>query len=205
MTMKLHYMPGACPLAAHIALEWIGAPYETQAHTHEQLHEAPFLAINPMGAVPVLEVDGHVITQNSGVMSYLATAFPDAGLGGDGSALSAAEVHRWLGFVNSDVHNAFKPLFGTTAYLGDEAAIEKTKEHARASVHRMLAVADAQLKGRDWIAGTRSIADTYLYVMIRWAHAVGIDISDLPELARFEAAMNADAGVQRALKAEGLV
>ena len=202
--MKLHYMPGACPLAAHIVLEWIGAPYETQAHSHADLHQPAYLAINPAGAVPALEVEGGIITQNAGVLDYLIEAFPEAALGGDGTPRGAAEVHRWLGFVNSDVHPAFKPLFGATAYLGDEAVIEKTKTHARKSVHRLLAIADAQLKGRDWIAGPRSVADAYLYVMIRWAHATGIDISDLKEIDRFYAAMNADAGVQRALKAEGL-
>lgn len=203
-TMKLHYMPGACPLAAHIVLEWIGAPYEAQAHNHDDLHGEAYRRINPLGAVPALEVEGGVITQNAGVLDYLAEAFPEARLGGDGTPRGNAEVHRWMGFVNSDVHPAFKPLFGATAYLGDAEVIEKTKAHARKAVHRLLGIANEQLKGRDWIAGSRSIADAYLYVMIRWAGSVGIDISDLTELNRFYAAMNADAGVQRALKAEGL-
>lgn len=202
--MKLHYMPGACPLAAHIVLEWIGAPYEAQAHSHADLHQPAYLAINPLGAVPALEIEGGVITQNAGVLDYLAEAFPEAGLGGDGTPRGNAEVHRWLGFVNSDVHPAFKPLFGSTAYLGDEAAIEKTKVNARQALRGLFAIVDNQLKGRDWIAGRRSIADAYLFVVLRWAHAVRVDLSGLEETARFEAMMNADAGVQRALKAEGL-
>jgi len=40
--------------------------------------------------------------------------------------------------------------------------------------------------------------------MIRWAHAIGIDFSDLTDVARFFAQMNCDAGIIRALKAEGL-
>lgn len=202
--MKLHYMPGACPLAAHIVLEWIGAPYEAQAHTHDDLQQPAYLAINPLGAVPALEVDGHVITQNAGVLEYLVDAFPEAGLGGDGTPRGNAEVRRWLGFVNSDVHPSFKPLFGATAYLGDEAMIEKTKANAKQALHRLFAIANDQLRGRDWLAGRRSVADAYLYVVLRWAHAVGVDLSDLPEINRFLAAMNADAGVQRALKAEGI-
>lgn len=202
--MKLHYKPGACPLAAHIVLEWIGAPYEAQAHTQADLHQPAYLAINPLGAVPALEVEGGVITQNAGVLEYLVEAFPEAGLGGDGTPRGNAEVRRWLGFVNSDVHPSFKPLFGATAYLGDEAVIEMTKANARQALRRLFTIADDQLKGRDWIAGRRSIADAYLFVVLRWAHAVGVDLSGLDEIARFEAAMKADAGVQRALKAEGL-
>lgn len=202
--MKLHYMPGACPLAAHIVLEWTGAPYEAQAHDRDALHGADFLCINPLGAVPALEVGDDVITQNAGVLSYLAEAFPEAGLGGDGTPRGNAEVHRWLGFLNSDVHPAFKPLFGATDYLGDAEVIEMTRTQARKTVRRLLAIANDRMKGRDWIAGSRSIADAYLYVVLRWTRPVGIDISDLPELGRFVAAMEADAGVQRALKAEGL-
>ncbi len=206
MKMKLHCMPGACSLASHIVLEWIGAPYEIQIHAHDQLHQAAYLAINPQGAVPALEVDGDIITQNAGVLTYLAESHPEAKLLGDGSPRSAAEVHRWLGFVNSDLHPAFKPLFGATAYLGDAAMIEKTKVNARQGLRRLFERLDAQLKGRDWIAGTarRSLADAYLYVITRWTHGVGVDISGLSELARFETAMHSDPAVQRALKAEGL-
>ena len=203
--MKLYYMPGACPLAAHIVLEWIGAPYEEVRLSHGDLHKDAYLRINPLGMVPALEVDGSVITQNAGVLSYLAEAYPDAKLGGDGTPRGDAEVHRWLGFVNSDMHPAFKPLFGATAYLDDDVTIEKTKAHAKQAVRRLFEFVNGRLSGRDWVADTRSTADAYLFVMIRWAHAVGIDISDLAEVARFFARMNRDAGVIRALKAEGLV
>lgn len=202
--MKLYYMPGACPLATHIVLAWTGAECEGVKLDHAALHQPDFLRINPMGAVPALEVDGEVLTQNAGILSYLAEAHPDAGLMGDGSARAAGEVHRWLGFVNSDMHPAFKPLFGATTYLGDDAVIEKTKTHAKAQLRKMFEIVDAQLKGRDWVTGTRSIADAYLYVMIRWAHAVGVDLSGLDEVARYYGRMTADAGVAEALKVEGL-
>ncbi len=142
--MKLYYMAGACPLAAHIVLEWTGARYESQKLTHDDLKKEAYLRVNPLGVVPALEVDGSVITQNAGVLSYLAEAYPDAKLGGDGTPRGDAEVHRWLGFVNSDIHPAFKPLFGSTAYLGDEAAVEKTKVHARQTLRRLFEIVDTQ-------------------------------------------------------------
>ncbi len=83
--MKLYYMAGACPLAAHIVLEWAGAHYETEKLSRDDLKKEAYLRINPLGAVPALEVDGSVITQNGGVLTYLAEAYPDARLGGDGT------------------------------------------------------------------------------------------------------------------------
>lgn len=202
--MKLYYSPGACSLADHIVLEWIGKPYEAVRASGDDRKTPAFLALNPAGAVPVLEDDGWVLTQNSAILNYLADLNPDAGLLGDGSLRGRAEVIKWLAVVNSDIHPAFKPLFGTLAWIGDEALIAKGKDVARASLRVLFARVDAQLAGRDWVAGTRSIADPYLFVVLRWAKAMNVDLSGLGNLERFFNAMQADAGVRRALEQEGL-
>lgn len=202
--VKLYYSPGACSLSDHIVLEWIGKPYETKRLSAEDRQTPEFRKLNPAGAVPVFEQDGWTLTQNAAILGYLADTHPEAGLGGDGTPKGRAEVMRWLAFVNSDVHPAFKPLFGSTAYLGDAAAIEKSRQHARSTLQTLFARADAQLAGRDWIAGPRSIADPYLYVVLRWAKAQAIDLDGLDNLARFVARMEADPAVNKVLKEEGL-
>jgi glutathione S-transferase len=75
---------------------------------------------------------------------------------------------------------------------------------ARASLRVLFAREDAQLAGRDWVAGTRAIVDPYLYVVLRWAKAMNVDLSGLGNLERFFNAMQSDAGVRRALEQEGL-
>lgn len=202
--MKLYYSTGTCSLADHIVLEWIGKPYEAVRVSREERKSPAFLALNPAGAVPVLQDGDWVLTQNSAILNFLADTFPEAGLGGDGTPRGRAEVNRWLSFVNSDVHPAFKPLFGTTAYLEDEAIIGKTKDAARTSLRTLFERADAQLAAHEWIAGSRSIADPYLYVVTRWAKAQGVDLSGLDNLARFSARMEADTAVQKVLAEEGL-
>ncbi|HJR72354.1 MAG TPA: glutathione S-transferase N-terminal domain-containing protein [Luteimonas sp.] len=202
--MKLYYSPGACSLADHIVLEWIGKPYEAVRVTREERKQPEFLKINPAGAVPVLEDGGWRLTQNAAILNFLADSFPEAGLGGDGTPKSRAEANRWLAFVNSDMHPAFKPLFGSTAYLGDETAIEKSKADAKKKLRGMFETADAQLAGKDWLIGQRSIADPYLFVLTRWAKNNGIDLSGLSNLEHFFANMLADAAVQKAMQEEGL-
>ncbi len=202
--MKLYYSPGACSLADHITLEWIGKPYETVRVSGDERKTPAFLKLNPAGAVPVLEDGGWVLTQNAAILNFLADSFPAAGLGGDGTPKSRAEVHRWLAFVNSDMHPTFKPLFGSTAYLDDEAAIDKSKQAARNSLRGLFQRADTQLAGKLWLTGSRSIADPYLYVVTRWAKANDVDLSGLDNLARFVENIEADAGVQKVLKDEGL-
>ena len=53
-------------------------------------------------------------------------------------------------------------------------------------------------------SGFRSFADPYFYITLRWAAGTKVDLSGLDNLAAYKARMDADAGVQAALKAEGL-
>jgi glutathione S-transferase len=103
------------------------------------------------------------------------------------------------------MHPAFKPMFGTTNYLEDKAVIGKTHDNARRQLRKLFERVDAQLGEHHWIAGDhKSIADPYLFVMLRWAKGTKVDLSGLENLGKFEQRMRADAGVQKVLKAEGI-
>ena len=202
--MKLYTSPGACSMADHIALQWIGAPFEAQLVSREERKQPAVLALNPAGAVPVFEDGGWVLTQNAAILNYLADRFPEAKLGGDGTAQGRAEVNRWLALLNADVHPAFHPLFGMSDYLGDEAA-GKVKDASRTKLRGLFERLDAQLAGRDYLVGDRSIADPYLFVVTQWAKKTGVDLSGLSHLNAFDQRMSGDTGVQAAMKAEGLL
>ena len=201
--MKLYSTPGACSLADHIVLRWIGEPFELRLVSRDERKAPEFLALNPAGAVPVFEDGGWVLTQNAAILNYLADTFPQAKLGGDGTPRSRAEVNRWLSFLNADAHPAFHPFFGSTAYLGEQGA-KQTQEASAKKLRGYFERLDAQLAGKDWLVGARSIADPYLYVELRWARKLGLDLSGLDHLAAFRARMDADPGVRAALEAEGL-
>ena len=202
--MKLYGKSGACSLGDHIVLEWIGAPFEVVVLDAAQMKEPGFLALNPAGAVPVLVVDDWVLTQNAAILNYLADRFPEAGLGGDGTPRGRAEVNRWLAFLNADVHPAFHPLFGSTRYLEDPVAIERTRTQATTRLRGLLERLDTRLAGREWLADTRSVADPYLFVVLQWAKKLGLDLGGLDNLQAFDARLLADAGVKAAMAKEGL-
>ena len=202
--MKLYSKPGACSTADHIALQWTGQPFEVEVMTPEALKSPAYLQVNPSGAVPAV-VDGEFkLTQNAAIMGYIADSYPAAGLCGDGSPQQRAEATRWLAFTNSDLHQAFVPLFNPGAFHADASQHEAIKEAARKRVRGLFERADQQLEGKQWLAGFRSFADPYFYITLRWADAMAIDLGDLGNLAAFKQRMASDAGVQAALKAEGL-
>ncbi|GGZ72759.1 glutathione S-transferase GST-4.5 [Lysobacter xinjiangensis] len=202
--MKLYTKPGACSTACHISLHWSGAAFGVQVLTAEEMKAPAYLAINPAGAVPALEDGDFVLTQNAAIVGYIADLNPAAGLAGDGSPRQRAEANRWLAFCNADVHPAFHPLFGPARFIGDESQFDALKAAARLRLRGLYERAERELEGREWIAGFRSYADPYLYITLGWASKTGVDLSGFDNLVAFVQRMEADAGVQAALKAEGL-
>ena len=202
--MKLYSKPGACSTADHIALQWTGQPFEVELLDKDTLKAPPFLAINPAGSVPAVVDGDFVLTQNAAILGYIADTYPQAGLTGDGSPKQRAEATRWLSFVNSDLHPAFQPLFGPATFIEDDTQYDALRAAARKRLRGLFERADAQLADRPWLAGFRSFADPYFYITLRWAAGAKIDLSGLDNIAAYKTRMDADAGVQATLKAEGL-
>jgi glutathione S-transferase len=203
--MKLYYLPGACSLADHIALEWIGQPYEAHRVEREELRSPAYLSISPAGLVPALqESDGWVLTENAAILNYLADKHPESGLGGDGSARGRAEVNRWLAYINSDLHPAFRPVFRPERFIEGDVAQAALRSTALAKLRSYFERLDAQLASREWLTGTRSFADPYLFVVLRWAMAKDVNLDGLDNLARFHRRMLDDAGVKAAMQQEGI-
>jgi len=202
--MKLYSKPGACSTADHIALQWTGQPFEVELLDKDTLKAPAYLAINPAGSVPTIVDGSFVLTQNAAIMGYIADSYPQAGLGGDGSPQQRAEANRWLAFVNSDVHPAFSPLFAPAKFIADDSQYDAIRDAARKRLRGLFETANRQLADKPWLAGFRSYADAYFYITLRWAAGAKVDLTGLDNLAAFKTRMEADPGVQAALKAEGL-
>jgi glutathione S-transferase len=202
LAMKLYYFQGACSLADHIVLEWIGAPYQAVEMTAASIKSPEYLALNPNGTVPLLMDGDFLLTQNAAILNYLAERYPDARLFGRNSAHQRAEVLDWLSFLNSDLHPAFKPIFSPTRFHPDSKYSVAIADTARNRVRAYLDVLNTRLEGRQWLVTERSIADPYLFVMLRWAIRLKVDLNGRSNLWRFLERMYADTGVRAAVIAE---
>lgn len=200
--MNLFYMPGASSLADHIVLEWSGAKYQTVRMDRRSIKGDDFLALNPSGSVPLLVDGDFALTENVAILVYLAELHPHARLLGDRSPRSRAEVMRWLGFLNSDVHKAFRPIFYPERYLRGGEFAQPLAATARGHVRDHLRRLDAQLEGREWLTGERSIADAYLFVMLRWAIGTKVGLHGFANLSLFVRRLHDDEGVHAALATE---
>lgn len=204
--LKLYYLPGACSLAIHIILEWIGEPYEALAVTREQTKSPEYLKMNPAGAVPALAIGGRVFTQNSAIQKYLIEKFPQANLGPDPTPEGNYELNHWHGFLGGDLHPGFRPYFAPQRFHPEKSAHPAIRAAAFANLQRLYGIADRHMDGRDHvIASRRTVIDAYLFTFSSWA-ARGFPnrLGDFPHLKRFVGNMLEDPGVARVLADEGV-
>lgn len=197
----LYYAVGACSLAPHIVLEWIGAPYEA---LKVKYGSKELLAVNPAGAVPTLrEDDGWLLTQCGAILDYLATKHPEAGLAGGDGIRARAEAHRWSAFLTSDVHASFWPIFMPNRYTTDagEAARQAVVEAGHKLVAKHFGVLNRHLEGRDDILdGGRSVIDAYAFPMIRWGiKLMPGGLKEYPNVQALHDRLAADPSVQKVL------
>lgn len=200
--MKLYYSPGACSLSPHIALLEAGIPHETvkvDLKAKKLADGGDFLKVNPKGQVPTLQLDdGEILTEGPVIVQLIADKAPASHLAPACGSSERYRLQEWLNFISTELHKGFSPLFQPT--LADEA-----KAFFRGRLNDRFAYLDGQLAGKDYLTGkTFTVADGYLYTILRWADGMKFDLSSLKNLMAYKARVAARPQVQAALKSEGL-
>ncbi len=182
--MKLYFSPGACSFSPHIALREAGVDFELVKvdlkNRKLAANGGDYLAINPKGYVPVLELDnGERLSEGPAIVQYIADLKPELGLAPATGSFECYRLQEWLAFINSEVHKGFSPLF-------NPATPEETKAGARAALANRLTYLAGHLNRNDYLLGKQfTVADGYLYTVLNWGQWVGVDISQWPSLADF--------------------
>jgi glutathione S-transferase len=104
--LTFYFTPGASSMAAHIAVQEVGVPFESRplSLTKGEQHAPAYRALNPEGKVPTLVIDGRPLTEVAAILYYLAKQFPAAGLLPPGVEAEAHAI-SWMSFIAS-THDA---------------------------------------------------------------------------------------------------
>lgn len=193
--MKLYYAPGACSLASRISLHEaaIAADFE-RVDLKSRLTERgnDFRALNPKGSVPMLVLDdGFAITENVAILDYIAAREPD--LAPDGP-LGRTRLIEMLAYLATELHPAFKPFWHDAGDAGKAAAT--------AAITGRLALVEPQLAARYLLGPRFTVADAYLFVILRWTDKFRIGLSS--GLRDYFERLSARSAVRQALAEEGL-
>jgi glutathione S-transferase len=206
MAMKLYYAPGACSLASHIALEELGMPYEAvklDLAAGDQ-RKPEYLALNPRGRVPTLVVDGQVLTENVGVMTYLAGGYPKAKLWPEDTWHQAKAIST-MAWISNTVHPTYGHILRTARYVDDAGAQELVKAKAKTMYLDYLGEIDRLLAGRKWAVGDHyTVVDGYLLVFYRWGNRMQMPVRDLKNYSALIDRVLARKAVQKVLADEGI-
>jgi glutathione S-transferase len=198
--MKLYFAPGACSLSPHIVLRELGLPFDlvkVDLGAKRTADGADYKTINPKGYVPALLTDdGHVLTEGPALVQFLADRKPEARLAPANGSFARSQLQEWLNFISTEIHKSFSALF-------NPAMPEAAKEIYVGKLKQRFGELDVVLAKQDFLTGARfSVADAYLYTVLRWSQHFKIDLNLWPALARFFARVDARPAVQAAVQTE---
>lgn len=196
--MKLFYVPGACSLATHIALREAGLDFQLDKidpKTKRTSDGRDYNAVNPKSYVPALELDdGQVLTEGAAIQLWVADQKPQAKLAPAHGTLLRTRLEEWMVFLATEVHKGFSPLYRPV-----------NEEHKQASLARLSTRLDylqKHLQGRSFLMDTFTVADGYLFTVLRWGPRTGVDLAKWPALKAYVERIGERPAVKAALAAE---
>ncbi len=176
--MKIYdfpFAPNPTKLRVYLREKGLELPRVTVNLVHGEQNRPEFLAKNPNGALPVLELDdGRCITESLAILEYLEELHPEPPMIGR-DPVERALVRSFERFVDLNVlirlarivHNSASPLPGFQG-VPEIAAAERSR------LPKVLRIVDERIgKGPFALGEKPTIADCTLYAGLRFAETAG--------------------------------
>jgi len=194
--MKLFYVPGVCSLSPHIVLREMGADFQLdKVDRKTKISEAgvDYNQLNPKSYVPALQLDdGTVLTEGASIVLYLADQKGGEKVAPRPGTKERYKLQEWLVFIATEIHKNFGGLF------------RKTPDPVpRETLQKRLDFAAQTLAKQPYLLGDKfSVADAYLFTVLRWAPRVELSLP--PVLQQYMDRIKVRPAVAKALEVEGL-
>jgi glutathione S-transferase len=202
--LKLFYATNTCALASHIALQEAGADYESvrlDFRSYDQ-RKPEYLAINPKGRVPALVTDRGILTETPAILAFVAQTFPQSRLAPLEDAFAFARVQAFNSYLCSTVHVAHAHRVRGYRWVDadDAAAIAAMQKKVPQSVAECFDLIEREMFVGPWVMGdSYTISDPYLFTLVQWLEADGVDPARFPKVQDHRQRMSERPGVKTAL------
>jgi glutathione S-transferase len=195
--MKLHEAtpaPNCRRVRIFLAEKGIEVPIEPVDIVKAENRQPPFLAKNPLGGVPVLELDdGTCIAESVAICRYFEELHPDPPLMGV-DAQDKAVVEMWNRRMELELALPMMNVFrhGHPFFAGRIEQVPEWSEASRRHVAGRMEWLDRELAGREFVAGDRyTIADVTALVGVDFGRVSKISIPEAhPNLKRWHEAVS---------------
>ena len=137
--------------------------------------------------VPALSIsEDKILTQNIAILEYLADNNPHCHLLDKPGLFERAEQMRWLSFIASDLHKAFSPLFNMQNISENNTCQAEVKQWTFSNIEKYLSVVEKQLNNKSYLISDRfTVADAYLFTVLRWTKAIDFSIETYPAIKHY--------------------
>ncbi|WP_079222453.1 glutathione S-transferase family protein [Stenotrophomonas maltophilia] len=166
---------------------------------------APYLALNPAGVVPTLQIDGQVLTEAAAIALYLADRHPEAGLLPAPGTPARGQAYRWMFWCANTLQPAYRAWFYPHEAAG-EANVAATQVMARqrleAAWQRM--AAHLQTQGPYVLGEAPSVVDFMLVMLMRWSRNMPTPADSLPVLKVYAQRLKARPSFIETYRREGI-
>lgn len=204
--MKLYFSEGACSMASHIALNEAGVKYTPVPVSMDkgETNTAQFLGMNPLGAVPVLELDnGKVLTEGAAIMEYIAAQNPQANLTPKFDSFEYFQFRKWMNFIATELHKGFSPLWAIDSITKNADAQKDIRNYVVNSLNERFEVLDQTFAKNNFLCGSQyTVADGYLFTIMSWCQYTKVDYSKYKYLAAYVSRIGERPAVLKTIKIE---
>lgn len=146
------------------ALEELGRDYDTKLIEFEDRLSPAYLAVQPFGQVPAIEIDGAPMFESGAILFALAEGTP---LMADGAA-GRNETLTWMFAALNTIEPNIAMLAGNDFARSDVAWARAARDTLVEGIEKKLAVLDSLLTERDYLAGTFTVADILMVTVLRF-------------------------------------
>jgi glutathione S-transferase len=204
---RLYYSPGAASLAVHWMLIEIGAPFELEHVDFEAREQKSpeYLAINPLGHVPTLIVEGQAYAETAGLLMLLAERHAESGLAPSPGSPGRGTYLQLMLYLANTLMPAFRAWFYPQDF-GDAERFDEIKANARARIEAAFDRLDARLSdGRPYFLRENfSTVDILATMLARWARNMPSPADRLPALGPYLDRMRKRPALRGVHEREGL-
>ena len=191
MNIVLYYAPVTCALAPYITLTEANAKFEVRPLNlrRNQQNSPEYLKLNPKHKVPLLVVDGKVLSESTAIQLWIARTFPQARLmpSDPWDELKAIGIHSWC---SGGIHPFLARLNSPPRVCDVPGAEDSVKKLATANLMENFKIADDMLAGREFFFDHFTAPDAHFFWCQRRARQFEVNLSGFKHCtAHFERMM----------------
>jgi len=198
--VKLFWAANTIASASAIALNEGGVHWEgveIDFRTAEQT-KPEYLAINPKGRVPALSTPEGILTETGAILEYIAATYAPGLVPAD--PLHAARMRELMYYITTTMHVSHAHRMRGLRWARMETSHKDMQSMVTENMAAGCAFLEAQVTGPFFFGGDLTLAECWVYPVLRFLPGDGVAITDYPKLAALQAAMEARASVKAILE-----